>query len=138
MLCREARSEGGLRLAGDGDTFLSAIYIDNLVDVVLSALEAPDASARSYYLADPEVLHARELLRLWSEAVELPAPRSGPPIWLSWPLASVRGRAPGGISPDELLQRGRSTLFDVNAAIGSSRSSRRSPSTKACARWPNG
>ncbi len=117
-LCREALAEGGLRLAGDGETFLSAIYIDNLVDVIVSALKAQDAAGRTFYVADPEVLHVRELFRLWSEAIGLPPPRGGAPLWLTWPLVSLRGEAPGGISADELLARARSTLFDVNAAIG--------------------
>lgn len=117
-LCREALAHGGLHLPGGGETFLSAVYIDNLVDAIVSALGAEDAVARAYYLADPEVLHVRELFRMWSEAAGLPRPRAGAPLWLTWPLAAVRGRGPAGLSPDELLARGRSTLFDVNAAIG--------------------
>ncbi|HEY8430613.1 MAG TPA: NAD-dependent epimerase/dehydratase family protein [Sandaracinaceae bacterium] len=116
-LCREALEHGGLYLCG-GDNFLSAVYVENLVDAIVSALRAEDAVARVFYVADPEVLHARELFRLWSEAAGLPPPRAGAPLWLSWPLVRLRGRGPAGLSPDELLQRGRSTLFDVNAAVG--------------------
>ena len=116
-LCREALAEGGLRLCGDGETFLSTLYIDNLADVVASALDAREASARAYSVADPEVLHAREVFRLWSEALGLPPPQSGS-RWLSWPLAALRGRGPAGLTPEEVILRTRSTLFDVNAAIG--------------------
>lgn len=115
-LCREALHQDGLRLFG-GDTFLASIYIDNLVDVVAAALEAPDANARAFYLADPEVLCVREHFRMLSDAVGLPPPRSGPPLWLAWPAAAIRGRV-HGLCQDELLQRARSTLFDVNAAVG--------------------
>lgn len=117
-LSREALAQGGVHLCGDGDTFLSTIYIENLVDVVLRALEASEASASAYYVADPEVLHAREVFRLWSEAVGLPPPRSGPPRWLSWPLTALRGHGPAGLAPEEVILRTRSALFDVNAAIG--------------------
>lgn len=117
-LCREALAEGGAHLAGGGDAFLSAIYIDNLVDVIVSALSAEDVATRAFYVADPEVLHVRELFRMWSDAVGLPPPRAGAPLWLSWPLVMLRGHGPAGLSADEILQRARSTLFDVNAAIG--------------------
>lgn len=116
--CREALTEGGVALCGDGDSFLATVYIDNLVDVVLQSLEAEDADARAYYVADPEVMHVREVFRLWSEAAGLPPPKSGPPRWLSWPLAALRGRGPAGLAPEDVLLRTRSTLFDVNAAIG--------------------
>ncbi len=115
-LCREALSQGGLSVLG-GEPFLAAIYIDNLVRAILAALEAPDVTASAFHLADPEVLHARELFRLWSEAVGLPAPRSGPPLWMAWPQLTMTGRW-RGLTPDEVVQRARSTLFDVNAAIG--------------------
>lgn len=117
-LCREALTEGGVHLCGDGETFLATVYIDNLVDVVVRALEATGAGAQAYYVADPEVLHVREVFRLWSEAAGLPAPKRGGPRWLAWPLTALRGRGPGGLTPDEVILRTRSTLFDVNAAIG--------------------
>src|SRR3546814_14427869 len=68
---------GGLHLPGGGDTFLSAIYVDNLVDVIVSALSAQDVAARAFYLADPEVLHVRELFRMWSEAADRKSVVSG-------------------------------------------------------------
>lgn len=116
LLCREALAHGGIAVVG-GEPFVAAIYIENLVDAVLGALTAEDVTARAFYLADPEVLHARELFRLLSEAVGLPPPRTGPPLWLAWPIVSLGGSV-GGLCADEVLQRGRSTLFDVNAAIG--------------------
>jgi nucleoside-diphosphate-sugar epimerase len=117
-LCREALAEGGVQLCGAGQTFLATVYIENLVEAVLRALEAGDASARAYYVADPEVLHAREIFRLWSEAAGLPPPQSGPPRWLAWSLAALRGRGPAGLAPEDVLLRTRSTLFDVSAATG--------------------
>lgn len=113
-LCKEAIEEGGIRLIGSGETYLSTIYIDNLVDAVVSALSAEDASSRAFYLADPEYLHARELFTMISDALDLPKPRAGAPLFVSLPLARVMS----GLSPDEMILRGRSSLFDVNMASG--------------------
>jgi nucleoside-diphosphate-sugar epimerase len=115
-LCREALQRGGL-VAFETEGFLASLYIDNLVEAVARALEASDVSGRSFYLADPELLHPAEFLRLLSEAVGLPPPRRGMPLWLARPWARIMGAA-GGLSVEELAQRSRSTLFDVNAAVG--------------------
>lgn len=116
-LCREGRS-GGIRLVGDGTTFLATTYIDHLVDAAMSALSAPDAVGRTFHVVDPVFQHAREHFGALSEALGLPPPRRGPPFAVSWPIARMAGRAPGGLAPEALLQRGRSTLFDFNIAIG--------------------
>jgi nucleoside-diphosphate-sugar epimerase len=118
LLCREALDHGGLQLFGDGETYLATIYIENLVDVVLSALSSSDVGGRSFYLADPEYLHTRELFGMLSKAVGLPQPRRGAPLWLALPVARLRGQGPSGLTPDEMIARGRSSLFDVNIAIG--------------------
>lgn len=116
-LCREGLS-GGIRLIGDGRTYLATTYIGHLVDAVFAAATRDGVSGRTYHVVDPTFLYARDFFGAMSEALGLPPPRSGPPFSLAWPMARLRGKGPGGLSPEEVLQRGRSTLFDFNAAIG--------------------
>jgi nucleoside-diphosphate-sugar epimerase len=116
-LCREGLS-GGPRLVGDGRTYLATTYIDHLVDAVFAAAAREDVSGQVFQVVDPTFQHARDFFGALSEALGLSAPRSGPPFAVAWPVARLSGRGTGGLSPAEMLQRGRSTLFDFNAAIG--------------------
>ena len=116
-LCAEGLS-GGIRLVGDGRTWLATTYIEHLVDAVLAAATAEDAPGRAFHVADPTFQHARDFFSAMSEALGLPPPKNGAPFAVAWPMARLSGRGSGGLTPDEMLQRGRSTLFDFNAAIG--------------------
>lgn len=115
-LCREGL-EGGIRLVGGGETYLATTYIDHLTAVVESAVAAPAelAAGRAFHVADPVFQHARDFFSALSERLDLPRPRSGPGFAVSWPWSRL---GKGALSADEVLQRGRSTLFDFNAAIG--------------------
>ena len=112
QLCREGL-DGGIRLVGNGKTYLSTTYIDHLVDAVVAALDAEDAPGRAYHLVDPIFQHARDYFYALSEALELPRPKDGSPFAIAWPIARVRGH--GAVT---LLQRGKSTLFDFSQACG--------------------
>ncbi len=116
-LLDEAR-RGGVRLVGDGRTYLATTYIDHLVDAAFAALTASDAAGRPFHVVDPVFQHARDFFTALSEALSLPAPRSSAPMAVAWPMARLRGQGAGGLTPDEMLQRGRSTLFDFSAACG--------------------
>ncbi|MBX3275437.1 MAG: NAD-dependent epimerase/dehydratase family protein [Sandaracinaceae bacterium] len=112
QLCAEGL-DGGIRLVGDGRTYLATTYVEHLVDAALAALDAPDAPGRAYHVVDPVFQHARDFFGALSEALGLPRPRDGAPFAIAWPIARVRGR--GAV---ELLQRGKSTLFDFSQACG--------------------
>ncbi|MBZ0118699.1 MAG: NAD-dependent epimerase/dehydratase family protein [Sandaracinaceae bacterium] len=115
-LCREALAHGGLHLCGDGRSLIATTYVDHLAEAVVAAVRNETAAGGLFYVADPEFLEAREFFRMLSDACGLPPPRTGP-RW--WALSSARlGRGPAGLCADEVLQRARSTLFDINEAIG--------------------
>lgn len=116
-LCAEALS-GGIRLVGDGRTYLATTYIEHLVDAALLATTAQQAPGRAFHVVDPTFQHARDFFGALSEALGLPPPKSGTPFAVAWPVARLSGRGTGGLSPEEMLQRGRSTLFDFNEALG--------------------
>jgi len=111
-------SEGlarGIQLVGRGDNLVAVTYIDNLVDAVQAAVTAEAAIARPYYVADNEFLSVREFVGALSEAVGLPAPRKGGGFVLAHAMAVVRSRTGGaGLSPVEVVKRGRSNTFDIS------------------------
>ena len=80
---------------------------------VVAALDAADAPGRAYHVIDPVFQHARDFFFALSEALDLPRPRDGAPFAIAWPIARVRGQ--GAV---DLLQRGKSTLFDFSQACG--------------------
>lgn len=112
QLCEEAL-DGGIRMVGNGRTYLSTTYIDHLVEAAVVAIDAEDAPGRAYHVVDPVFQHARDFFFALSEALDLPRPREGAPFAIAWPIARVRGQ--GAV---DLLQRGKSTLFDFSQACG--------------------
>lgn len=116
-LCREGL-DGGVQLVGDGRTYFATTYVTHLVEAVMAALEAEDAGGQMFHIVDPVFQHARDFFGALSAALDLPPPRSSAPLSFALPLARLRGKGPAGLRPDEMLQRGRSTLFDLSAASG--------------------
>jgi len=110
--------DGGIQLVGDGSTYFATTYVRSLAEAAVAALEAEDAGGRAYHVVDPVFQHARDFFGALSTALDLPGPRTSAPLSLALPLARLRGKGPGGLQPDEMLQRGRSTLFDLSAASG--------------------
>ncbi len=111
-LCAEAL-DGGIRLVGAGKNYLSTTYIDHLVDATVSALTAEDCAGRAFHIIDPVFQDARDYFNALSEALGMPRPRDGKPFALAWPLARMRGAGAA-----DLLQRGKSSLFDFSSACG--------------------
>ena len=104
--------DGGIRLVGDGRNYLSTTYIDHVAQAALAALQAEQAPGRAFHVADATFQHARDFFSALSQALGLPKPRETTSLPLAWPMARLRG---GG---EELLQRGRSNLFDFSMAVG--------------------
>jgi nucleoside-diphosphate-sugar epimerase len=123
-LVLEAKRHGGIRLAGAGDNLVATIYIDNLVDALLSAAEASKAAGRGYYVADNEFCDAKEYFEQLSRAVGIGAPRRGLlGFQVAYALARVRAELGGGggedaLSPTDVVKRGRGTTFDITKACG--------------------
>lgn len=116
-LLRESR-EGGIRMFGDGRNLVATTYVETLADAVVAAAISERATGQAYYVGDPEFLELREFLLAITRALKLPPPRSGLPLALAYPLATWRKGRGGAALPEEVLKRGRSTLFDVQKAIG--------------------
>lgn len=109
---------GGIRMVGDGRTYFATTYVGHLVEAALAALDAEDVAGRAFYVVDPVFQHARDFFGALSEALSLPRPRESASLKIAWPMSKLTGTGAGGLTRDEMLQRGRSTLFDFSAACG--------------------
>jgi nucleoside-diphosphate-sugar epimerase len=117
-LIREANEHGAVRLVGSGENLVATTYIDNLVDAIIAAAEAPAAKGGIYYVADNEMNDASEVLGGMSAAAGLPPPKPGVAYALAYAMALVRARTGGkGLTPTDVVKRGRSTTFDVQNAV---------------------
>jgi nucleoside-diphosphate-sugar epimerase len=111
-LCLEAQ-QGGINLFGKGSNLIATTYIDNLVDALLVAAEAPGVAQNAYYLSDGEFLEAREFFGMLSQSLGLPRPRTGS-FALSYALACLRELLQGnGPWRADVILRGRTSLFDT-------------------------
>jgi len=114
-LCLEA-ANGGVRLHGSGANLFAVLYIDNLVAALISAATAKNAPGNAYYVADTDVLTAREFFDQLSQACGLSSPRRGG-FELDLALAWWRERFGDNVGlVSNVVRRGRGTLFDVQAA----------------------
>ncbi|MBN1655641.1 MAG: NAD(P)-dependent oxidoreductase [Deltaproteobacteria bacterium] len=115
-LCLEAE-QGGVRLFGNGRNLIATLYIDNLVDALISACQARDVSGKAYYVTDGEFLDAAEFFGMLCESVRLPPPRKGL-FYLSFAQAWFRERLRlDGPWTTDVVRRGRGTLFDTQCAV---------------------
>ncbi len=114
-LCIEAEKTG-VRLFGSGRNLVSTLYIDNLVDAMVSASHAADVAGKAYYATDGEFLDTSEFLGMLCESVGLAAPRKGSFYW-AYATAWIRERLKlEGPWTTDVVRRGRSTLFDIQCA----------------------
>jgi uncharacterized protein YbjT (DUF2867 family) len=80
-----ARVSPALPLVGGGATRFQPVYVGDVADAVVAALERPDAAGKTYELGGPAVLSFRELMALMTHEIQrrrwlLPMP---------WGLASL-------------------------------------------------
>jgi nucleoside-diphosphate-sugar epimerase len=111
-LCREGQ-QGGIKLFGDGSKLIATTYIDNLVDALVTAAEAPGVAQNAYYLSDDEFLETREFFGMLSRSLGLPRPRTGSFAFsyaCAWLRELWRGNGPWRA---DVILRGRSSLFDT-------------------------
>lgn len=109
---------GGFQLFGGGHNIIPTTHIDNLTRAALLAADAPEAAGHAYYITDGEFLEAREWCGQLAEAVGAGAPRTGGSLLAGRVAArfrQLRGDA-RGLWPQEVIERGRSALFDISQA----------------------
>jgi 2-alkyl-3-oxoalkanoate reductase len=117
-----ARALGARRVVpilGDGSYRLSPVYVDDVIDAVVAALDAPAAVGRTYVLAGPDEMTYLELVERLEEALGLPRRRR-----VHVPLAAARllifaasRLGVGGYVPDQIPRLLLDKSSDSAAAV---------------------
>jgi nucleoside-diphosphate-sugar epimerase len=80
---------GQFRYLGNGNQALNTIYVDNLVEAVFLAADAPNAVGEVFNLGDDEPVSKRRFIEAIAAALKLPPPQKSVPLWLARLLCSV-------------------------------------------------
>ena len=101
-------------LLGSGKPHLQMVYVDDLVEGLRLAAEAPEAVGRTYILTGEEAPTLHELVQEIAAIAGVPAPRVRLPVWPFW-LAGALCEAvclPFGVEPP--IYRRRVKFFTNN------------------------
>jgi len=74
-------AKGTFPMFGDGRTFYHPLYIDNLVDAFLLAMEEGKGEGEAYLIADAEYLEIEQLVKKAAEALGVPVKIPHYPVW---------------------------------------------------------
>lgn len=81
----EGLRRGRVRYPGKrGQRALNTIFVRNLVDAVLLAIDRDQAVGQVYNLTDGEPVSKRRFFEAVADALGLPRPSLTPPYWLAW------------------------------------------------------
>jgi nucleoside-diphosphate-sugar epimerase len=109
--------KGKVRYIGGGRKALNTIYVGNLADAALLAIENPAAVGQVYNLTDGETVSKRRFIESIADGLGLPRPRPpSVPLWLARVLAAWQeGRARRRNSAKApRLTRGRLKFLGLN------------------------
>ena len=93
----EKLHDGSLKLIGSGERLLNNIYVDNLVDAILLAMDNDEAVGEAFNLRDRRLVTRREFIGAICEYFDRPMPRSIPEgvakvaVWPMESFARLRG-----------------------------------------------
>jgi nucleoside-diphosphate-sugar epimerase len=97
-----------VRWIGGGKGAMNTIFIENLVDAILLAINHPDAVGKVFNLTDGETVTKRRFIESLVHGLDLPEPpRRSVPLWLARFLAKFlegRARKSGAAKPPVLTQ----------------------------------
>jgi nucleoside-diphosphate-sugar epimerase len=106
-----------VRYIGDGTQAMNTIYVGNLVEAALLAVDKPEAVGQIYNLTDGERVSKRQFVEAIAEGANIPRPSpQGVPLWLARILAWWQeGRARRRKSPKPpRLTQGRLKFMGLN------------------------
>jgi nucleoside-diphosphate-sugar epimerase len=104
------------RYIGGGKGTMNSIYVGNLVDAILLALNIPDAIGKIYNLTDGELVSKRRFIETLVNGLDLPQPSKSAPVWLARIVANVMERRARkkGKTEAPVLTQARLKLFGLN------------------------
>jgi nucleoside-diphosphate-sugar epimerase len=112
----EAIQTGRFRYFGSGDQAMNTIYVGNLVEAVLLALQKPEAIGQIYNLTDDEFTSKKRFVGTVARLAGLPEPTRRIPLWLAKALAGLlewRARRKGATKPP-LVNKARVKFLGLN------------------------
>ena len=77
------------RIIGGGQNRMHMLYVDNLIDAFLLALERESSIGRDYNIGDAVAPSFRAVCKAIAREQGVRFPRLGVPVWIAWPLAFV-------------------------------------------------
>jgi NADH dehydrogenase len=108
-----ARIAPALPLIGGGKTRFQPVFVDDVADAVVTALDRPDAEGKSYELGGPEILTFRQMMELLLR--EIGRPR------LLVPVPAAAAALPAYVLeflPDPPLTRDQIKLLGIDNVVG--------------------
>ena len=102
-----------LPLIGGGRTRFQPVYVGDVADAVMAALDRPDVLGRTYELGGPQVHSFRALLEMMLTEIH----RKRYLMTVPWALAEVQGAVLGAL-PRPLLTKDQVTLLRSDNVVG--------------------
>ncbi len=117
---------GIVRYLGSGGQALNTIYVGNLVDAILLALDRPGVEGQVFNLTDGEAVSKRRFIEAVADGAGVPRPTRSVPLWIariaaSWMESWARLR--GDPNPPRLTQ-GRLKFLGLNLDFSIDRAKR--------------
>ena len=101
-------------LPGPGRAPTNLVPCDFVVEAMAEIPSRPDTAGKTFALADPAPLRARELIELVADRVGAPRPRLSLPVGLFKPLFKLKKLVElSGITPEALAYFNHSQIFDT-------------------------
>jgi nucleoside-diphosphate-sugar epimerase len=120
-LIATARS-GGLRQIGSGHNLVDLTYVENVVDALVLALDAPEAVGKTYHITNDEHVNLWDTIRTVLDALHLPASMRSVPLQVALGAARVMELGAALTGREPLLTRytvyilARTQTYNITAA----------------------
>ena len=107
-----------LPLIGGGATRYQPVYVGDVADAVLAALDRPEAAGRTYELGGPEILSFRQLMEILLQEIRRPqVPLLALPFGIASLMALFAEHAPGApLTRDQVILLKRDNVVAGDAA----------------------
>lgn len=99
---------------GPARAAVNLVPVDFIIDCLATIPKQPDTAGKTFQLADPNPLTARELVELVAERLGAPRPRFRAPSFLFKPLFNIKRFADlSGITPESFAYFNHEQVFDT-------------------------
>jgi nucleoside-diphosphate-sugar epimerase len=100
-----------------GHTHWDCVYVEDVVQALLRALDCEQGSYESYMIAAAEPTTVREFCSMSCEIMGVGTPRLSVPRWAIWTAATVLEQLGGALGKEVVLNRSRVRFFTEHRAV---------------------